>query len=190
MNDPFGEVPVLPVVIPLGFVVLALLLWRLQAKRLFSFPRAAVALALSVYAAGIVANTVFPIFLNAPDDGEPWTPLVALVPFVDYEITDALMNVAVFVPLGVLIPLVLSRPSWWRVLAIAIATSLGIELTQLAAQAFFAGGHIADVNDLLSNAAGGALGYGLFLIVSRVPWFSRVVDRFRWGREDDDRMRS
>ncbi|WP_448629444.1 hypothetical protein [Cellulomonas soli] len=34
------------------------------------------------------------------------------MPFVDYEVTDAVMNVLVFVPIGVLVPLVIAGTSW------------------------------------------------------------------------------
>lgn len=181
MDNPFGEVPVLPVVIPLALVVFLLMLWRLQIRRAFSWPRAAVAAALAMYAAGIVGNTIFPIFLNKPSSGEPWTPALALVPFADYEIADALTNVLVFVPLGILVALVLARPTWPRVVAISAGVSLAVELSQLAAQRFFAGGHVADINDFLSNVTGGALGYGILLLLVRMPRLGRFVDRFRWA---------
>lgn len=180
VSNPFGEVPVLPVVVPLAVVVCIVLIWRLRARRLLSVPSAAVAAMIAVYAAGVVGNTVFPIFLNAPDSGSPWSPAMALIPFHDYEVADALMNMAVFVPLGVLIPLLLARPSWRRVLATVAGTSIAIELTQLVAQRFFAGGHIADINDFIFNVVGGALGFALFLLVNRVPVLRRVIDRFRW----------
>ena len=176
--------PVLPVVIPLGLALFVVLLCRLRAKGLFSAPRSAVASALAVYAAGITANTVFPIYLHKPDSGEPWTPWLALIPFHDYEVTDAVMNAAVFLPLGLLIPLVLTRPSWWKVLAIVILTSLAIEITQLVAQGMFAGGHIADINDFIFNTVGGALGYGLFLLLTLIPGLSRPIRRFQWARMD------
>lgn len=187
MDTPFSPVPVLPVVIPLGVIVFAVLLWRLAATRSMSVPRAAVAAALGIYAAGIVANTVFPIYLDKPDRAEPWTPYVALIPFADYELADALMNVAVFVPLGMLIPLVLARPAWWKVITIAVATSVTIEMAQLAVQGLFRGGHIADVSDLICNAAGGALGYGILLAFTAIPGVSGLVDRFRWATPTDRR---
>ena len=179
MDNPFGEVPVLPVVIPLGLALFAFLIWRLHARRLFSVPRAAVAAAISVYAAGIIGNTIFPIFLAKPDSGEPWMPALSLIPFADYEIEDALMNIAVFVPLGILFPLLLARPTWLKVMAAVVASSLAIELTQLAAQGLFAGGHVADVSDLICNTVGGALGYGLLVLAARVPALVRLIDRFR-----------
>jgi glycopeptide antibiotics resistance protein len=181
MNNPFDAVPVLPVVIPLGLALFVVLLWRLRAKGLFSAPRSAVAAALAVYAAGITANTVFPIYLNNADGGEPWTPWLALIPFHDYEVGDAAMNVAVFLPLGLLVPLVLTRPSWWKILATVMLTSLGIEITQLVAQGVFAGGHIADINDFIFNTVGGALGYGLFKLLTLIPGLNPLIVRFRWA---------
>jgi glycopeptide antibiotics resistance protein len=184
VSNPFDQVPVLPVVIPLGVALFVVLVLGLRSRRLLSLPRVAVAAALSIYVAGIVANTIFPIFLDAPGSDEPWTPSVALVPFVDYEVEDALINVAVFVPLGVLIALLVTRPRWRTVLAIAAGASLAIELLQLAAQRFFGGGHIADINDFLFNVTGSALGYALFLLVRRTPVGARFVDRFRWATTD------
>lgn len=181
----FGEVPVLPVVVPLGVVVFgasASVLWR---RRRLSVPRLAVAAALAVYVAGVVANTVFPVFLAMPRSSGPEPLPVALVPFADYEVADAVTNVLVFVPLGLLIPLLLAGPRTWRVVVVASAVSLGIELTQLVTAVFIGGGHIADVNDWLWNSVGGAVGALLFALAVRVPALARLADRFRWTPVSD-----
>jgi len=181
-SDPFGEVPALPVAIPFGALVLVVQVLVLLRGRRFSWPRAAVAAAIAVYAAGILANTVFPIFTRPVPRVGPWTPALALVPFSDYEVADALMNVGVFVPLGILLPLLMRRPAWWKVLVIAATVSVTIELLQLGAQRFFAGGHVADVNDFLWNTVGGCVGYALYALLSRIPVLSGIVDVFRWHR--------
>lgn len=178
----FREVPVLPVVIPLGAVILAVLVWRSSRAGRLTLPRAAVALALAVYAAGVVANTVFPVFLDKPVSSAPWSAHLALVPFVDYEVADAATNVLVFVPLGVLVPLILTRVSWWRVVVAAAAFSLAIELTQLVTAHLLGGGHVADVDDLIFNVVGGVLGFALYTWLSRVPALAALLDRFRWSR--------
>ncbi len=181
------EIPVLPVVIPLGIAVSALLLWRLGAKELFSIPRALVAAALGIYAAGIVGNTIFPIYLhplvtsNPFTDFDDWMQGIVFVPFADYEFMDFAINALVFLPLGMLFSLLFTKPSWWKVLLAVTATSLGIELTQLVTQSYFGGGHIADSSDLVSNVVGGVAGYLLLVILCRLPWFARFADRFRWS---------
>ena len=181
MNDPFQQLPVLPVVIPLGILIFAILLWRLQARQFFSLPRAAVAAALGTYVAGIIANTVFPIYINKPARTEPWTPSIALIPFFDYEVRDAVINVLVFVPLGILVSLLLTRPTWWKVMTTALCASVAIELTQLAVQGLFAGGHVADVNDLIFNVIGAAFGVALLRIITQSQALTRIVDLFRWA---------
>jgi glycopeptide antibiotics resistance protein len=180
MDNPFGELPVLPFVVPLAVVVFAVLLWRLHIRRALSLPRAAVAAAIGVYIAGIVGNTIFPIFLTPVPSTEPWTPSLALIPFYDYEIEDAIQNMVVFVPIGILAPLLLTRTSWWRVLSLAAGVSFAVEGLQVAAQRLFGGGHIADINDFLFNVAGGMLGYGLFVIVAHIPRAAKFIDQFRW----------
>ncbi|WP_435158955.1 VanZ family protein [Amycolatopsis sacchari] len=174
----FREVPVLPVVVPLAAAIFLTLLWYLHRRERLSVPRAAVALALCVYAAGVVANTVFPIFLNRPARSALWK--VYLVPLADYEVGDAVTNILVFVPVGILVPLLIAKASWWRVAALAAAFSLAVELAQLVTGNLLGGGHVADVNDLLFNVAGAVLGFGLFSALSRVPAAAVHINRFRW----------
>lgn len=174
----FRAVPVLPVVIPVAAAVLVALLWSLHRRGRFSVPRAAVALALCIYAAGIIANTVFPIYLDKPSHGSLWK--VYFTSLSDYEVVDAAMNVLVFVPVGILVPLLLSRATWWRVLLAGAAFSLVIELTQLVTGNLLGGGHVADVNDLLFNVTGAVVGLVVFTALSRVPPLARLIDLFRW----------
>lgn len=174
----FREVPVLPVVVPLAVASLLVMLWHLRRRDLLTVPRAAVAVALCVYVAGVVANTVFPIFLDKPGGPGRWFVHVTL--FADYEIGDAVTNIVVFLPVGVLVPLLLTRTSWWRVIGVATAFSLLIEAAQLVTARFLAGGHVADVNDLLFNVIGAVVGLGVFSALSWIPLLAGVIERFRW----------
>ena len=68
---------------------------------------------------------------------------------------NLLLNIALFVPLGVLLPLV-GKPfrKWQLTIPAGFALSLTIELVQLGL-----GRGICDVDDLLANALGAAVGY-------------------------------
>jgi glycopeptide antibiotics resistance protein len=176
----FKEVPVLPVVVPVAAAIFVALLWYLHRRDRLSAPHAVVALVLCVYVAGVVANTVFPIFLDMPASGAPWTAYLDVVPLVGYEVSDAVKNVLVFVPLGMLVSLLVASTSWWRGLAVAAAISLTLEVAQLATARLLGGGHIADVNDLIFNVVGAALGLGLMSRLSRVPGAAVLINRFRW----------
>lgn len=76
---------------------------------------------------------------------------------------NVLLNIAMFVPLGVFLPL-LGRcfRKWYWTVPVGIGVSLTIELLQLAT-----GRGICDVDDLFCNALGAAVGYfGLMAILS------------------------
>ncbi len=176
----FHQVPVLPVVLPLAAVVFAVLMWSLRRTGRLTFSRAAVALVLCVYAAGVVANTVFPIFTDKPASSGTWSDHLSVVPFVDYEAGDAIMNILVFVPVGILVPLLIARASWRSAILASAVFSLAIEVTQYATAHLLGGGHIADVNDLIFNVVGGVVGFALLSVVLRVPHLGTFVDRFRW----------
>jgi glycopeptide antibiotics resistance protein len=175
---------VLPVVIPVATAVLALMLWSLRRNRRLTALRGAVAVVLCVYVAGVLANTVFPIYTDKPTGTAPWSNYLALVPFTDYEVADAAMNMLVFAPVGVLVPLLVARAGWGTVVVVSAVVSLAIEVTQYATAHLLGGGHIADVNDILSNVAGGVVGFAVFAVLVRVPPVSAVVDRFRWRGAD------
>ena len=93
-------------------------------------------------------------------------------------------NVLLFVPFGFLLPLLAPRVGRrWQVVAIGAATSFGIELVQIS----MPGIHRADINDLLLNTAGVALGCLLLGLVdgrrrSGTPARLRTGRRYSWRR--------
>lgn len=87
---------------------------------------------------------------------------VNLIPFSDTEPMMALnvLNVILFVPLGILAPLLLPKKvSWWQVALLGLAVSLAIELTQLVNM------RITDVDDLIMNTLGALVGYVAYCLL-------------------------
>ena len=76
-------------------------------------------------------------------------------------VRNARGNVALFFPLGILLPLVWSNLRFRRGVVIAIAVSLGIELVQYLSRAWSY--RAADINDVVLNVFGAML--GLLLVV-------------------------
>jgi hypothetical protein len=180
-RSPWDEVPVLPVVVPLGVLVLAFLLWRLHRRAAITAPRVAVAVVVSVYVAGVVANSLFPVFLGKPGGGTAWWEVPYLTPVVGYEVRDLVENVAVFVPLGFLLPLLVARAtSLPRVVVSGFLISLTIELLQWVNAVTVQGGHAPDVNDLLSNTLGTPLGYGLYRLALLLPVLGGLTRAAAW----------
>jgi glycopeptide antibiotics resistance protein len=71
-------------------------------------------------------------------------------------VRNARGNVMLFFPLGILLPLVWRHLRFWRVMQIAIALSISIELVQYLSRAWI--NRTADVNDVILNGLGACLG--------------------------------
>jgi hypothetical protein len=69
-------------------------------------------------------------------------------------------NLLLFFPLGILLPFVWSGLGFWRDVLIALALSVSIELVQYVSSAW-GSYRLADVNDVILNVSGAALGLGL-----------------------------
>ena len=89
-----------------------------------------------------------------------------LMPFERFVMEQGLLNVLLFLPLGLLLPLVflpLKRRAWGKVLLASFGVSLLVELMQL-----FHVWRAFDINDLMANTLGGLLGYGVYLLLARL----------------------
>jgi hypothetical protein len=49
------------------------------------------------------------------------------------------------------------------------------------------GGHLADINDWMTNILGGIIGYGLFVLATRSKAVAGFVERFRWPARERPR---
>lgn len=86
----------------------------------------------------------------------------------EYAMANLLGNIVGFIPLGILLPLLFKKlRSAPKTIFIVFLFSLGFELTQL-----FTMLGVFDVDDLLLNTLGGAIGY-LVLIISQHPFSDR-----------------
>ena len=74
---------------------------------------------------------------------------------------NVLLNVAMFVPLGVLLPLVSKKlRKWFISIGMALGLSLVIELLQL-----WRGTGVCDIDDLFANTLGAVIGYAAIIFV-------------------------
>ena len=87
-----------------------------------------------------------------------------LMPFWSYAhpglFEENVMNVLVFLPVGVLTGITIKGVKWWKVLLIGSCISISIELFQLLFQK-----GCCDVDDVIHNTLGCMIGYGLFSLI-------------------------
>ncbi|MFI5494624.1 VanZ family protein [Actinoplanes sp. NPDC051859] len=124
---------------------------------------------LLLYAAAVVAVTIFPIRPHPASywAGEPFMTMVHWIPG-DVDAPSCTLNVIMFIPFGILLPLL--WPATDRLPAIgwrALAASAAIETVQLILGLTIGSRRTIDINDLIANTAGALL--GLLLLRLAVP---------------------
>jgi len=83
-------------------------------------------------------------------------------------IAEIIMNIAVFIPVGILLGLCFARWPWWKIVGAGCLFSVMIETLQLIFRKGF-----CEFDDVFHNTLGCVIGYGLYLITSL------LVRRFR-----------
>jgi len=128
--------------------------------------RAAVALAVYGVAVGFIV--LWPVPVDRPFDVPLLRVLGALKgsavrPIDAYNALEAVSNVLMFVPAGLLIVVLVGRARWW----IAPVAGLGLSAAAEAAQYALLPERTATVADVIANTAGALIGAGLALAVGR-----------------------
>jgi VanZ like family len=119
-----------------------------------------------IYVAAMAAVTVAPAGVHRRHQ-DSWWSVVQLVPLHVPPISFVL-NIVMFVPFGLLVPLLWPRADGiGRVAGLSLAASTAIELTQLALWLTVGNHRTVDVNDLIANTAGGVLGLLAMRFVSQ-----------------------
>lgn len=89
--------------------------------------------------------------------------------WVTYTQLESAANVALFIPLGLLIALLVPTRWWWAVVVGLALLAGGIEL----GQALFLPGRVPTIDDVLANATGGVIGVALAAVIRGIGWAIR-----------------
>ena len=85
-------------------------------------------------------------------------------PFWSYERPDLflenVMNVVVFIPVGILLGYALTNVKLWKVLVVGLLLSLPIEILQFLFKKGF-----AEIDDVMHNVLGCMIGYGVYALL-------------------------
>lgn len=134
--------------------------WRTQGR-----DRLLVNTLMYIYLSLVLYFTMMPVIVSIPFVlNHPYKPM-NLVPFIDVSLgrgdfsRQVFLNIIMTMPFGFLFPLTRDKRSKFGATVFScFLMSLGIELLQ----PFF--GRSSDITDLMTNMAGGALGYGLYVV--------------------------
>ncbi|MGW0574462.1 VanZ family protein [Streptomyces sp. NPDC002920] len=173
------EIGALTVLGPLMAAFTLFLAWRArQGRPGWTGQQALTRLLAAAYSAGVLGLTVFPIVVTYGEYANqmPWTSQVSYIPVPSPD-PSIVANVALMVPLGMLLPLMSAKAtSLGRVTGFTALVSLSIELTQLLSYIVCNNARSVDVNDLIANTLGGLAGYLILRRAMRVPALGRRLN--------------
>jgi hypothetical protein len=75
-------------------------------------------------------------------------------------IAENILNVIVFIPIGLLIGLGFTKIKWWQVMVVGLSISMLIEFLQLILKRGF-----SELDDVMHNTLGCMIGYGICLLI-------------------------
>lgn len=143
------------------------------------------------YGCAVFSYTFFPMDIGLYGFGLYKVNLIPLVQTFRYlshlenplVIRNLLGNLALLAPLGIFLPLLFRKlQSFSAVIGVGFLVTLGIEIFQLPLRF-----RVFDIDDLIINTLGVALGYGVFRLAQLLPFVRRrmdqVADAKRAGRQ-------
>ena len=86
-----------------------------------------------------------------------------IIPFWSYERSDLyveiIMNVAVFIPVGILLGFIFKKQRWWTSFIIGVGISVSIEILQFTLKRGY-----LEFDDVMHNTLGCLIGYGIYAL--------------------------
>ena len=93
-------------------------------------------------------------------DFTPFWSYKAILDGESFLLAENIMNVVVFIPLGLLLGCSVKVNNWWKTLLVGTTVSLSIEILQFVFRKGF-----SEFDDVIHNTLGCAIGYALYSIV-------------------------
>jgi glycopeptide antibiotics resistance protein len=170
------DVPALPILLPLGGILMVVSGMLLHRRGLLSARRLTTAWVAGWYAVAVIGATLLPLHLAwGPGAGPPELYRIILVPLTTMRVDDFLLNIVMTLPLAALLYLILGVRDRRRVVLTGFLISLAIEITQAVIDIAWHGNRWADVNDLIANTLGALLGFVIFWRAMRSARLRRLV---------------
>ena len=143
--------------------------WKREALLLLMYINLAVLIRFVFYPFFTVNGEVQPLIINMSSLQPLRVNLIPLVNILDYDIKreaaiNIIGNTSMFIPTGVIMPILYKRlDCFWKVLLAGVGLSFVIEVIQLLFP-----GSVTDIDDLILNTLGVAVGYGIYAACKRL----------------------
>ena len=148
--------------------------WKREAQLMLVYICIVVVMRFTFFPFSKVGGRIQPLLFDAAAVFPPRINLIPFVNLLNYEIYKEMLinvigNTTMFIPLGIGWPCVFKKlDTHIKVIAAGVGFSLCIEILQLP---FF--DRVTDIDDLILNSVGFAVGYGIYLLVKTVKNYCR-----------------
>ena len=148
--------------------------WKREAQLMLVYICIVVVMRFTFFPFSKVGGRIQPLLFDAAAVFPPCINLIPFVNLLNYEIYKEMLinvigNTTMFIPLGIVWPCVFKKlDTHAKVIAAGVGFSLCIEILQLP---FF--DRVTDIDDLILNSVGFAVGYGIYLLVKTVKNYCR-----------------
>jgi glycopeptide antibiotics resistance protein len=148
--------------------------WKREAQLMLVYICIVVVMRFTFFPFSKVGGRIQPLLFDAAAVVPPRINLIPFVNLLNYEIYKEMLinvigNTTMFIPLGIVWPCVFKKlDTHAKVIAAGVGFSLCIENLQLP---FF--DRVTDIDDLILNSVGFAVGYGIYLLVKAVKNYCR-----------------
>ena len=148
--------------------------WKREAQLMLVYICIVVVMRFTFFPFSKVGGRIQPLLFDAAAVFPPRINLIPFVNLLNYEIYKEMLinvigNTTMFIPLGNVWPCVFKKlDTHAKVIAAGVGFSLCIEILQLP---FF--DRVTDIDDLILNSVGFAVGYGIYLLVKTVKNYCR-----------------
>ena len=145
------------------------IIWKREALLLLMYINLAIIIRFSFFPRDLVNGHIQPLIFDAKFAFPFRINFIPFANLLQYDsVRDMIWNIvgntAMFVPTGIILPIVYKRlDHFGKVIAAGAFLSLCIELIQLP----FAD-RVSDIDDLILNTLGVAIGYGIYSLVKRI----------------------
>jgi glycopeptide antibiotics resistance protein len=164
----------------LGLLFLAV--WGNRQKRKVTIAQYVVLLSFGIYLLCVIHLVFFPIDVNIGKyaNQTKWYQAVNFIPVLTIDIMTFMLNVLMLVPFGMYLPFLNRKAdNVKKAVKLGFALSLSFELVQLLIRITLGSGRSTDVNDLLANTAGAAIGFLIIRFMFKVRPIGDMLKRFQ-----------
>jgi glycopeptide antibiotics resistance protein len=154
------------------FILFLVFLFKVAKKYHLAGGQRFLLVTLAIYLLAVIHLVFFPIevYLGEYRSTQPiWQQVLNefnFIPVLTIDIPSFVLNVIMLIPFGVYLPLLSSKVNSVKKAAkYGSLLSLSIEITQLLIEVTLGSGRIADINDIIANTLGAAVGY---LIITKL----------------------